>query len=284
MEGKLGSNHADNSDENFEDEYEAISQICSDVESAKYDDKLILKELMGGLTREDIAKKLGHKSYKTIDMYMRRRNYSWDADKQMYSINLKKQDTIENTNSAKTTRIISLFEQGLEPMEIAKKAGFKDHRFMALYMKNKGYIWSMEINNYILKKGIKIPEEVNSNSENAECENSQAEHADAHAALHINQSDDIEQIKNLLPLLKMINKNKEKLADLLSINDNSTIPRYVIGGVTITKSLCMSHSLSELVKEFSSEKNISQREIFEVAIIEFLRKYGFENEINALFI
>lgn len=284
MEGKLDSKSTDYSDEDLEDEYETVSQICSDVESAKYDDKLILKELMEGLTREDIARKLGHKSYKAIDMYMRRRNYYWDADKQIYTVNLKKHDTAEDTNSAKTTRIISLFEQGFEPLEIAKKTGFKDHRAMALYMKNKGYIWSTDINNYILKKGIQIPEEAKTDYENTECKNSQAEYAEDHAALHINQSDDIDQIKNLLPLLKMINKNKEKLADLLAINDNSTIPRYVIGGVTITKSLCMSHSLSELVKEFSSEKNISQREIFEVAIIEFLRKYGYENEINALFL
>lgn len=45
----------------------------------------------------------------------------------------------------------------------------------------------------------------------------------------------------------------------------------------------MCYTLSELVKEFSKEKNISQREIFEVVLIEFLRKYGYENEVNALF-
>jgi hypothetical protein len=92
-----------------------------------------------------------------------------------------------------------------------------------------------------------------------------------------------DRMERLIPMLEMLERNKEKLAELLSINDGATIPRYVIGGITITKSLCMSHNLAELIKEFSKEKNISQREIFEVSIIEFLRKYGYENEVKALF-
>ncbi len=92
-----------------------------------------------------------------------------------------------------------------------------------------------------------------------------------------------ERFVKLIPMLEMIEKNYDKIAERLSINSSNTIPRYIVGGVTITKSICMSYPLAELVKEFSIEKNISQREIFEVAIIEFLRKYGFENEINSLF-
>ena len=36
----------------------------------------------------------------------------------------------------------------------------------------------------------------------------------------------------------------------------------------------MSHDLDLLVRNFSKERNISQREIFEVALIEFFKKYG----------
>jgi hypothetical protein len=36
------------------------------------------------------------------------------------------------------------------------------------------------------------------------------------------------------------------------------------------------------VRDFSKEKKISQREIFEVALVEFFRRYGYEREIETL--
>jgi len=256
-------------------------------ENNKYDDKFILTRLVEGKTRKEIANELNHKSYKTIDMYMRRRGYVWNSEKQIYTKKLNKPNNYDDINSSKASRIISLFNKGIEPMEIAKKVGLKDHRTMAIYMKNKGYLWSTDVNNYVLKKGIQdfddasldhidsdnnsIPTETNFNEDDVSFQG-------------ISQLTDLQKIQKLIPLLEIINKNKDKLVEMLAINDNSTIPRYVVGGVTITKSLCMSHSLSELVKEFSAEKNISQREIFEVAIIEFLKKYGYEDEVNALFL
>jgi hypothetical protein len=63
------------------------------------------------------------------------------------------------------------------------------------------------------------------------------------------------RLKSLIPMLEMINKNKDKLAELLSINTSAPIPLYVIGEMTITKSLCMSHPLSEhLLKNSAKEK------------------------------
>lgn len=67
----------------------------------------------------------------------------------------------------------------------------------------------------------------------------------------------MDKFQKLIPMLEMIDRNKDKLTELLSINRGGTIPRYIVGGITITKSLCMSHNLAELIKEFSKEKNIS---------------------------
>lgn len=187
--------------------------------------------------------------------------------------------TIEDeTPTTKIQRIITLFNSGLDPMEVAKKVGMKDHRAMAMYMKSKGYIWSSEKKNYTLEKGL--VEEEPKLSENTNI-------ADKDNIADNNENLDVfgqfERFIKLIPMLEMIEKNYDKVAEMLSINSLNTIPRYIVGGVTITKSLCMSYPLAELIKEFSIEKNISQREIFEVAIIEFLRKYGFENEVNSLF-
>lgn len=273
---------------NDEFPYELYDEICSTCEAEEkidYDDKFILKSLLSGKNREEIALELNHKSYRTLDMYMRRRGYAWNGERQIY---IKK--TIENSNTedepptTKAQRIISLFNTDLDPMEVAKKVGMKDHRAMAMYMKSKGYSWSSEKKNYALVKGL-VESEDNDTSDigNETIDNIASINTNTQLPENIDVFSQFERFIKLIPMLEIIDKNSDKVAELLSINSRNTIPRYIVGGVTITKSLCMSHPLSELIKEFSIEKNISQREIFEVAIIEFLKKYGFENEVNSLF-
>lgn len=251
-------------------------EIAANTKS-DYDDKYILKRLMQGISREEIALELNHKSYRTLDMYMRRRGYTWNSEKNIYETRVEENNNNnkfeELSSTFKVKKIISYLDQGMDPKEVTKKVGLKDHRSMAEYMKSKGYAWSPRHENYILVKGkvddydddIEQPF-MEDNIDNEEYNN-----------------DDKTKIRKLIPMLDMIYKNQDKLIELLAINNSSKIPRYVVGGVTITKSLSMSYLLSELVKEFSRDKNISQREIFEVAIIEFLKKYGYENEVRSLF-
>jgi hypothetical protein len=266
-------------EENLESRYDEIA-AADEAEKCDYDDRFILKKLLSGKTREQIALELHHKSYRTIDMYMRRHGYIWDGNKQIYIIKSKnKIDVEDKMPTTKIQRIINLFNEGLDPINVAKKVGIKDHRAMAMYMKSKGYIWSSEKNNYILEKGM-ITGEENKPEESDLQEENEVNNSNPNSTDLINQ---FQRFSKLLPMLELIEKNSDKIADVLSINTQKTIPRYIIGGITITKSLCMSYPLSELVKEFSIEKNISQKEIFEVAIIEFLKKYGFENEVNSLF-
>jgi hypothetical protein len=44
----------------------------------------------------------------------------------------------------------------------------------------------------------------------------------------------------------------------------------------------MVSTLDQLTRAYSQEKNITQREIFQVALIEFFKKYGYSREIDAL--
>lgn len=273
---------------NDEFPYELYDEICSTCEAEEkidYDDKFILKSLLSGKNREEIALELNHKSYRTLDMYMRRRGYVWNGERQIYVKKVMESSTIEDEPpTTKVQRIISLFNTNLDPMEVAKKVGMKDHRTMAMYMKSKGYSWSSEKKNYVLVKGlVDFEDNETSDIENEAANNITSINTTTQPPENIDVFGQFERFIKLIPMLEVIDKNSDKVADLLSINSRNTIPRYIVGGITITKSLCMSHPLSELVKEFSIEKNISQREIFEVAIIEFLKKYGFENEVNSLF-
>ena len=43
----------------------------------------------------------------------------------------------------------------------------------------------------------------------------------------------------------------------------------------------MANVLDELARRYSMERNISQREMFEVALIEFFQKYGYRDEVEA---
>lgn len=273
--------------------YEEITrdEIAANIK-AEYDEKYILKSLLMGKTREELAEEFNHKNYRTLDMYMRRRGYVWDGNKQVYISKPSESPKFEVASStSKVDKIITLFNSGADPREIAKKVGMKDHRTMAMYMKDKGFIWSSERQNYVLLKGeqpsISIETEEYEDDITADGSCIQANFPPSPYPFEdlpsFMDSPKNDRMERLLPMLEMLDRNKDKLAELLSINDGSTIPRYVVGGITITKSLCMSHNLAELIKEFSKEKNISQREIFEVSIIEFLRKYGYENEIKALF-
>ena len=67
---------------------------------------------------------------------------------------------------------------------------------------------------------------------------------------------------------------------LIPQSDAGTIPRYALPGVVVTKSVHMVNPLDMMVRDFSREKNVPQRDIFAAALLEFFRKYG--NIINVL--
>ena len=238
----------------------------------------ILKTLASGKSREDAAKELGYKSYKSLDTYMRRKNFLYDSSTNNYvpvnSINkTKKADKeIYSNVPAKAASIIKMFEkEDADPKTIAKLMRFSSYSEMATYMKSKGYVWSNEERNYVLELGIF--------KDDKEAKDTAIKNSNIIDNNAIND----ENIERYIPLLDLLDKNKELLLDqLLHSFDGTSVPRYIIPGVFVTKSVHMSSSLDRLVKEYSAEKNISQREIFEVALIDFFKRYGYINEIETL--
>jgi len=260
-----------------------------------YDERAneILQGLAEGKTRDELAAAFGYKNYKSLDMHMRRRNFTWDRHRQTYVPELSRFDkqAIQNgpAPTTKVANVLSFFEkEDADPLVIAKQLGFSDHREMATYMKGKGYEWSSERKNYVRKVGL-IDETDNAGRS---CGNVVSlPDKDAGGGSLKQQSElggtspktGLADLDRFLPLLEILEKNKDRLFKLILPGaEAGKIPRYVVPGVQITKSAHFSNLLANLVTEYSREKNISQREIFEVALIDFFRRYGYEREVDSL--
>lgn len=242
-----------------------------------YDDKVkgILKLLGEGFSREEVAEQYRYSGYRSMESFMRRKNFVWDKQKGNYvpadalKVSL---ETMVNFPSDRVRRIVmELNKEGADLKQIALKVGFENHLEMASYMKSKGFEWSQEAGNY-LSTSPTMPnddEGVATDSNDASLEGS----------LSIG-NDGIEQF---LPLLGWLSSNKEGLQNLLGASVASgQIPRFTLQGLFVTKSVHMTNTLDQMVRDFSKEKNINQREIFEVALIEFFQKYGYEREVETL--
>jgi hypothetical protein len=252
--------------------------------SAKHENErlvFIQNSLKRGLDREKIASLLGYKNWRGLDIYMRRQGMKWDSNKNAYYFatdSLSVYDNTPNLASPKAARIISRFnDRDADPRQIASEMGFKDHRELASFMAARGFVWSNEQKNYIPNKNY-ISKGDQTDSQYEESSAFISEFGES----SFNQMYG-ENLEKYIPLFEILIKYKDRLLNLLLPSSSpGTIPRYAIPGVTRTKSFYMSDSLSKLISEFSERNNISQKEIIEAAVIEFLRRHSFGREVDAM--
>lgn len=247
-----------------------------------YDERVkeILQGLTEGKTREQLAEQYEYSDYRSLDMYMRRRNFTWDRQRQTYvpshsRLDGQDLDSLVSTSS-KAAQVISLFKkEGADAKTIAKRMGFGDHRELAGYMKGKGYVWSAEKSNYVKQMGIQHDSEASS-------EGNDEAHENPFPSPNVPMID-LPGMTRFLPILEILERNRDRLIDILTpASVTGNIPRYVIPGVFVTKSVHMTNTLDQLVRDFSRERNMSQRDIFVVALVEFFRRYGYEREVETL--
>lgn len=235
--------------------------MLGDTAEIRYTPENINRQLLLGRSRKELAEIFGHKSYKTLDIFMRRKGYQWNRNKGIYELKGVKPAEAEDEppfHPKKVKQALTLFEKGKDPKEAAKELGFKNHLALAEYMKEKGYLWNHKTQRYERQTG-EIPEEP--------------------------QADDVETISGYgrdEEMLQMLIKNKDKLAEILQLEDNNNLPRYSLSGLRVSKTLQISHKLNELMKTFTEEKNISQREFLEIAAIELMKKHGYEAEVKGI--
>jgi hypothetical protein len=241
-----------------------------------YDDKVkkILKLLDDGLTREEVAEQFRYSTYRSMDSYMNRKNFVWDKRKGTYAPadSLKaQQNTVVNFPSDRVRRVVmELNKECADPKAVALKVGFENHLEMASYMKSKEFEWSLEAGNYIpCSQTSKDDERVAT--------------ADTDATKEDSIPSPNGGFKQFAPLLEWLVSNKDGLQSLLDASVASEqIPRFTLPGTFITKSVHMTNILDQMVRDFSNQKNVNQREIFEVALIEFFQKYGYDREVAML--
>ena len=114
----------------------------------------IIQKLKEGRTREDIAKDYDYASWKSLDIFMRRRFYIWNGEENIYEPETTNTDNIRDqlisNISIKAEQVMNRISEGEDPRQIAKSLGFDDgHREMADYMEREGLIWDSEEGNYV---------------------------------------------------------------------------------------------------------------------------------------
>jgi len=234
---------------------------------------------------------MGYTNYRSLDMYMRRHNFAWDRERQNYVptyTRLKDEDlNLTLVSSSKVAQILSMFgKDSADSKTIAKRLGFTDYRELATYMTTKGYEWSIETSNYVKASGS-VDDNVNDSEidfQSIGTEKSDLELSASTSSTHsASTQSGTTGLDRFLPILEMMERNRDRLIDLLiPASDSGQVPRYVVPGIHVTKSVHMVNTLDKLVRDFSQEKNISQRDIFAVALIEFFRRYGYEREMEKL--
>ena len=232
----------------------------------------VLALLDEGKEKEDIATELGYSNPASLDNYMRRRNFAWESRDRKFVPAAEKysgkarNNLLQLKGVSKAALIISLFtEDGANPKDIAEQTGFTSHNEMATFMKRKKYEWDVKKNNYTK---IKKEEENNSNVRPLNFE-----------------SEALEEV--LIEMLQGINElksgKKKAVKNGATDEEADELPRYKIEGNYKSKAFNMNSTLENMIIDFSKNRRISQKDIFEIAVVDFLLKYGEAEAVEDLF-
>lgn len=198
----------------------------------------ILDYLKDGKSREDIALSFNLSSWKSVDMFMRRKGYLWNGSANIYYKEVINKIT---TNNSRVLDVIKEFDScnsSLDPKSISRKLNFTGHRGMALYMEENGFIWDSNKRNYSLSNESNILK--------------------TEKKIKIQTFDDIKEnnLLDYLPLLELLNKNKDILINLFQLN-TTTI------------------SFVSLINNFLIDNNISHDDFINITLKEYLNNQGY---------
>lgn len=228
--------------------------------------KTTLAMLEQGKTREEIAEHFGH-AVAGLNMYFYRKGFHWNGKtyvpKENESISAADEAKFVTTKAGQIVRQLSQKHANIK--QIATKNGFSSVEEMGEYMKGQGYVWNGETGNYEYDETI-------IQKQRAEVGGNKA----ASAAFRVQG---IEEYQSLLAYLF---SKKDRLVALLESETDGTLPRYKFKGAKANKTLGLPTSLQTLLNDFSKEFNVTQRDIIEVALAEFFKKYGYEEQLNSV--
>lgn len=129
-------------------------------------------------------------------------------------------------------------------------------------MKSQGYVWDSSTNNYMYDEAV--VQKVSS------------------SPAHKHSGNKVEGFESYQHLLNYLLTKRERLVELLEVENNGTLPRYKFKGAKANKTLGIPTSVQTLLNDFSREFNVTQRDIIEIALAEFFKKYGYEEQMNQI--
>ena len=223
----------------------------------------VLKELAQGKTREEVAQQLHHKSRASMDQRMRRYGYVWDPPHNTYVP--KGQRTLQRHSvSSKAAEAVALLSQpSQDPASVAKKLGFGNPNELGQFMARNGFLWSHEAGNFVrTKAATEAP--------------SQGQEQLAAVG--------IPPLGNVYEILSLLYQHEDKVRQLFdqTLPEHTMLPRYLIPGPNVVKSLHLTLGMNDLLKQFSVDKNVSQKEIVEIALVDFFKHHGYGSLVDRL--
>lgn len=230
---------------------------------AVYEDskiKTTLDMLAEGKTKEEIFTHFGNKNWSTIDMYFRRRGFRWNGIT-FEPVTEAPTSAVEDAQfiQTKAAQIVrQLTVKHVDIRQVAMKNGFPNVDELGEYMKAQGYVWSHTESNYMYDEKL-------------------VQKAASPSPVSFSGVDEWEGYQHLLDYLL---SKKDRLLELLEREHNGTLPRYKFKGAKANKTLGLPTSLQSLLNDFSKEFNVTQRDIIEISLAEFFKKYGYEEQLN----
>ncbi len=225
--------------------------------------QIILQMFSEGYGCKEIAEKIGYKNSKQISCYMRRKGYRWDEKNNTYLAENEEhldQSIKISSESSKADSMVVDFNNGSDLKIIVEKYGFENNLELGNYLRRNGYSWDNQAGTYVLDK-----QEPGSAFEKKQVVTTSSPEG------KLDQASQERQVNN------------EKRFREIKADDSSHIrklPRYVIPGHTILKTMGITVRLNELIRAYAREYNLSQKEIFTIALIGFFEKYGYKDKLD----
>ncbi len=212
----------------------------------------ILKEINEGYNREDIYKKYGYSSIRTMDAFFRRRGFIVKNGKYIKrdEYRSKMLDQISGEIPFRAQMIADKFKKDgvlANPSDIANTFGFQNYTEMNTYMRNNNMFYNSSTKTYeprIIKQEANLLSRLAGRDENVELSKN-----------IISKNESEEDNSKYYPLLNYLYENKERLVELCTpaLSDN-TPQRYLIPGGKKVKSIYLSQGLSAIIDDFSHYK------------------------------
>lgn len=243
----------------------------------------ILQLLSQGKTREDIALKYKMKTWKSIDMFMRRQGYRWDPDEGTYFPKEEEQasdihieeDVQKNApeHDDRAEDIIIALQRARDIRVVARQFQFKNHRDLGAYMRSKHYYWNAEQNNYTLstrKESTfieKLLEQIPSFT---------------NIRYHSSQSDG-SGLEKFYPVFEFLNENLDGLKNLLTYPQEAQGVQPVQPNSSNTNieqtnqneyKVPVRSSIYELIHNFAEETSVNPETLLENAIKQYILNHN----------